>query len=142
MDVIGKLAKVNILNGQKYEGAQKYKGYTLVRASDINDQNNDSSALTQLGRSDRELIGTSSREGSVTQVISLVNGQLVDIANKKDSPLLQRIKGQSPAYRIDNVFKSILSRKPTIQEKSYFVKASDEDLIWALINTNEFKFSQ
>lgn len=135
-----KLKEYNEVNGKKYYNAVKYKGFNLVRASEINDQGAATIALQQLGRSDRELIGTSSRQGSVTQVISLMNGSLVDIATKPDGFLSTYLKGKSPDQQIDIVFKAALSRPPTIKEKSVFSKAKDDDLIWAIINTNEFKF--
>lgn len=139
-DVRAKLTEMNNINGKKYYGALTYKGYNLIRASEVNDLSSVNNILGQLGRGDRELIGTSSRDGNVSQVISLMNGQLVDIATKKDSYLLTSIAQKSQADKIEIIFKSILSRKPTILEKSLFAKSSDEDLIWALINTNEYKF--
>jgi hypothetical protein len=60
----------------KYDAASKYRNYPLVRASEVNDNSTVNTILEQLGRGDRELIDTSSREGSVTQVISFMNGQL------------------------------------------------------------------
>jgi len=34
-----------------------------------------------------------------------------------------------------------LSRKPTLSEKATFLGANDDDVIWALLNSTEFKFS-
>ena len=139
-DVQAKLATEREVSSKKYYGAINYKGSLLIRASEINDQTGSNNIISQLGRSDRELIGTSSRDGSVTQVISLVNGALSDIATKQDGSLMTALKGKSPAERVEMVFKSIINRKPTLLEKSIFAKASDADLVWALINTNEFRF--
>lgn len=126
----------------KYETASKYRNYVLVRASEVNDNNPVNTILEQLGRGDRELIDSSSREGSVTQVISFVNGQLADVAVNKDTMLARTIAGKSPAETIDIIFKSVLSRKPTITEKSTFAGCQDDDIIWALINSSEFKFNK
>lgn len=126
----------------KYDKALKYRNYVLVRASEVNDNNPVSNILEQLGRSDRELIDTSSREGSVTQVISFMNGQLADVAVSKETFLSKAIAGKSPAETIEIIFKSILSRKPTLQEKATFAGAPDDDIIWALVNSSEFKFNK
>jgi len=126
----------------KYDGAPKHKNYMLVRASEINDQTSSNNVIQQLGRSDRELIQSSSLEGSVTQVISFMNGQIGEIATAKDLRLMQLLQGKSPAEKIDIVFKAVLSRSPTIAEKSQFAGVPDDDIIWALINTNQFKFTK
>lgn len=140
IDVREMITSLGEVQNKKYYGVKKFKQYNLIRASETNDNSADESILKTLGRSDRELISTSSKEGSVTQVISLVNGQLVELANMKDSSLNNNLKGKSEADKLEIVFKSILSRKPTIMEKSLFAKSSDEDLIWALVNTQEFRF--
>lgn len=126
----------------KFDKAQKYKNLVLVRASEINDGTTSNTVLQQLGRSDRELIQTSSLEGSVTQVISFMNGLMSDMITDKSNYLSKNINLKSPADKIEIIFKSILSRSPTIQEKSLFAGVQDDDLIWALVNTNEFKYTK
>lgn len=126
----------------KYETAPKYRNYPLVRASEVNDNSSVNTILEQLGRGDRELIDTSSREGSVTQVISFMNGQLAEVAVNKDTYLAKNIAGKPPGDTIEIIFKSVLSRKPTMDEKSKFVGVQDDDIIWALVNSSEFKFNK
>lgn len=126
----------------RYDAAPKYRNYVLVRASDVNDNNPVNTILEQLGRGDRELIDSSSREGSVTQVISFMNGQLADVAINKDTQLAKNVAGKSPSETIDIIFKSVLSRKPSVAEKSNFAGCQDDDIIWALVNSSEFKFNK
>jgi hypothetical protein len=126
----------------KYDAAPKYKNYALIRASEVNDASNVNTILEQLGRGDRELIDSSSQEGSVTQVISFMNGQLADIAVNKDTQLAKNVAGKSPNETIDIIFKSVLSRKPSISEKANFTGSQDDDIIWALVNSSEFKFNK
>jgi hypothetical protein len=140
-DVLKKLEESTKLNREKYVGAITHAGLNLIRASEVNDTSANNTVLAGLGRSDRELLNTNTVEGSVTQVISLVNGNLVDIANKKDSHLATLLKGKSESEKVEIIFKSILSRKPTLAEKAAFADCADADVIWALVNTNEFKFS-
>jgi hypothetical protein len=126
----------------KYDMATKVRNFTLVRASEVNDNNSVNTILEQLGRSDRELIDTSSREGSVTQVISFMNGQLAEIAVNKDTYLAKSVAGKDPSQTIDIIFKSILARTSTIDEKSKFIGVQDDDIVWALVNSSEFKFNK
>lgn len=126
----------------KYETAPKFRNYPLIRASEINDNGPVNTILEQLGRGDRELIDTSSREGSVTQVISFMNGELAEIAVNKDTYLAKNIKGKNPKDTIEIIFKSILARRPTLEEKDKFAGVQDDDIIWALINSSEFKFNK
>ena len=137
-----KLEQYNAALRSKYEKAPKYKNFVLVRASEINDNGQMNTILEQLGRSDRELIQTSSLEGSVTQVISFMNGQLAEVATNKETHLTKLIAAESPAEKIEIIFKAVLSRKPTLEEKSTFAGAQDDDVIWALVNSSEFKFNK
>ena len=126
----------------KYDAAPKYRNYPLARASEVNDNGPVNTILEQLGRGDRELIDTSSREGSVTQVISFMNGQLAEVAVNKDTYLAKNIAGKPPADTIEIIFKSVLTRRPTMEEKGKFVGVQDDDIIWALVNSSEFKFNK
>lgn len=137
-----KLEDYNKAIRNKYDKAPKYKNFVLVRASEINDTSQMNTILEQLGRSDRELIQTSSLEGSVTQVISFMNGQLAEVATNKDTHLAKLIAGKSPTESIEIIFKGVLSRKPTLEEKSTFAGVQDDDIIWALVNSSEFKFNK
>ena len=105
-----KVEEYNTVMRGKYEKAPKLGNIYLVRASEINDQNPANTALEQLGRSDRELIQTSSLDGSVTQVISFMNGQLASIAINPKTVLATNLAGKSPSEKIDMIFKSVLAR--------------------------------
>lgn len=136
-----KLEKYNQIMRDKYSLAPKIANLVVARASEINDANQTNTILSQLGRSDRELIQTSSLEGSVTQVISFMNGQLASVATNKETTLIKSLIGKSPSEKMEIIYKSILSRKPTLSEKATFLGANDDDVIWALLNSTEFKFS-
>ena len=138
--VEAKLKTYNEILRGKYEGAKKIRGLSLARASEINDQNQMNTILGQLGRSDRELIQTSSLDGSVTQVISFMNGQMAELAINKETQLFANLNGKSPTDKIEIIFKSVLARKPTMEEKSSFAGVGDDDIVWALLNSTEFKF--
>jgi hypothetical protein len=136
-----KIEKYNQIMREKYSSAPKISNIFVARASEINDSNQSNSILSQLGRSDRELIQTSSLEGSVTQVISFMNGQLASLATNKETSLMKTLAGKTPAEKVEIIYKSILARKPTLSEKTTFQSSNDDDVIWALLNSTEFKFS-
>jgi len=139
-NVKNRVDQYNTVIRNKYTDAPKYKNLTLVRASEINDTSAMNTILEQLGRSDRELIDTSSTEGSVTQVISFMNGQIVDIASSETGYLFERIRNKTPNEQVEILFKAILCRPSTVREKSMLANVSEKDAIWTLINTTEFKF--
>lgn len=129
---LGKNRKIN---------AKVYKGYQLVRASEINDEKQQAAQLLiHMGRSERELIGNSSRDGSVTQVILFVNGILPEIVTQKDSVLMIKLKDKSKQEQIDIIFRTLLTRTPSMAERDFYTKYSVEDIIWACLNSHEFKF--
>ena len=71
-----------------------------------------------------------------------MNGQLAEVATNKETHLAKLIAAESPAEKIEIIFKAVLSRKPTLEEKSAFAGAQDDDVIWALVNSSEFKFNK
>jgi len=131
------------LGGQKYREAKKYKQYNLVRAACVGEVGGATADLLKMfGRSDRELIGSSNVEGSVTQVISFMNGPFSAIVTNKESRMMRELaRIENKNERTDYVFRSILQRLPTVVERSLFEKYDTEILIWALLNSQEFKFN-
>ncbi len=139
--VLAKIKEVQEIGRNKKTTIKNFKGYNLIRASEINDERQATSQLLiHMGRSERILIGNSSREGSVTQVILFVNGILPEIVTQKDSVLMQKLKNQPKATQIDIIFRSLLTRTPSMAERDFYAKFDIEDIIWACLNSHEFKF--
>jgi len=90
------------------------------------------------------------REATVSQALNLMNGPLFDKLMMEKTQLMQRFHGASnDEGRINAIYFSLFSRKPTDLEKSIVLetvadKGKDgwKDVIWALINTREFVFVQ
>jgi hypothetical protein len=105
------------------------------------------SYLRIFGQSDRELIENSSRDASVPQALTLMNSDLLKTVMSSDTQLMLAIK-RSPdsEAQMEATYLTLLSRKPTDQERAVWQKAqaagldSIEDLIYALINTRRFIF--
>jgi hypothetical protein len=79
-----------------------------------------------------------------------MNGKAQEMLTSKDSLIFRTMdKVNSPADKVEAVFLSVLSRKPTLGEKDIAKRGMEaaggdgfSNLIWALINTREFMFVQ
>lgn len=105
--------------------------------------------LREFGQSDRETIENANNEASVPQALAMMNGQLLPQIIGRYSQLMLTInKAPYPDDKIDAACMTILSRKPTPKEKEVWLKAqsenfnSMEDLVFALLNTQQFIFIQ
>lgn len=132
------------------ESILSFQGMKLMRASELPQPAPAGHFLREFGQSDRMTIDGGSREGSSPQVLMLMNGNGQKMLTNKDSLILRTMeKVKSPADKVEVVFLSILSRKPTFREKDITKKQLAEhgdsgyqNIIWALINTREFCFVQ
>ena len=105
--------------------------------------------LRDFGQSERTLIDGGSREGSVPQVLMMMNGKAQEMLTNKDSLIFRNMeKVNSPSEKAEVIFLSLLGRQPTLREKDIAKRetsAGDDgyaSMIWALINTREFCFIQ
>ncbi|MFZ4765604.1 MAG: DUF1549 domain-containing protein [Roseimicrobium sp.] len=105
--------------------------------------------LREFGQSDRETIENANYDASVPQVLALMNSPLLpQILNDYSQLMLTVNKAPYAEEKVDAIFMTLLSRKPTAAEKEKWVKAQElgligyEDLIYALINTQQFVFIQ
>ncbi len=120
----------------------------LARASELPQPAPQGHFLRDFGQSNRNfLVDAATLEGSVPQVMELMNGAATQILANRNSLIFQKMKAEKdPLKRANIVFLSILSRKMTPKEQAMIVKelkrgdAALTDLIWALLNTPEFLF--
>lgn len=133
----------------------KYRGYSeeLARASELAQPADPSHFLRVYGASDRETIENGYRATTVPQVLALMN-RLVDhyvLAGQHPrsmvggSPTEQMIaQSAEPRARVEAVYLAVLSRRPTAEEYDLVAGlesiADFRDLVWALINGEEFLF--
>jgi len=108
--------------GQRAKGTRdRWNGYSkqLVRASYMQSPAPAGHFLREFGQSDREVIENSSREASVPQALSLLNGPIYkSLLQHPASPFVQDLAGVlSVEEKVDVLFLSILNRKPTEEEK-------------------------
>lgn len=121
---------------------------TLVRASEFSQPAPAGHFLNKFGQSERNfVVGAVSDEGSVPQVMELMNGAATMVLTKPDSLIFKKMKNESnPMRRAEIVFLSILNRQILAEERDMLVKELEKgdkampNLIWALLNTPEFIF--
>lgn len=131
-----------------YQG--RYIRMLLARAYELPSPLPPDHFLRQFGQSDRELIGASSRDGSIPQILTMLNGPSTHMMLEQGSVIYDNVtREKDESASIDLIFLSILNREPTANEKKI---ARDEikrsgpagygNVIWALVNTREFLFVQ
>ncbi len=105
--------------------------------------------LREFGQSDRETIENANHEASVPQALAMMNGQLMPQILSRHSQLMLTVsKAVYPDDKVEAIYKTVLSRKPTPKEKEIWMKAQDqglttmEDLVFSLLNTQQFIFIQ
>lgn len=130
------------------KNAQKRKLF-LTRASELPQPADPSHFLAKFGQSTRTfVIGASSLDGSVPQVMELMNGHATEILTQPGSKIFRKMKNlRSNFEKADVVFLSILNRRALPKEQHLLDselrsggKDVFSDLIWALLNTPEFLF--
>ncbi len=126
-----------------------YGGMNLMRAAELPQPAPGGHFLRDFGQSERLLIDGGSKEGSVPQVLMMMNGKAQEMLTNKDSLIFRNMeKVKSPADKAETIFLSILNRRPTLREKDIAKRITADgeqgyaDMIWALINTREFCFIQ
>ena len=128
---------------------KKVKDNRLVRSSYLQYPAPGGHLIRQFGGSDKEQIDNSNFEANTPQVLSLLNGFVeTNILNKKDADFIKQMtEEKSKVKRIESVFLSILSRKPTSSEIKELTKIIDQKdgfkhVSWILLNSHEFIFIQ
>ena len=96
-----------------------------------------------MGKSDRDLIDGANKEPNIPQILYLMNGHLEnEITAQPQAFLHRKLEGvQDPAKRLEIIWKAILGRLPKDTELS-LASQDQDDLIWALLNSNEFRFTR
>lgn len=127
------------------EAAKKRNGDTgpkhLWRVSCYGHADGAHAVAMLMGKSDRELIDGSNREPNIPQILYLMNGHLEqELIEQPNAYLHRKLAGATnPEQQMEFLWKAILGRLPRESEK-HLVSHQQDDLIWALLNSNEFRF--
>ncbi len=121
------------------------------RASELPSPMPNGHFLRQFGQSDREVIDNASTDSDVTQVLSILNGHVErNLTNNRSAHIYKVLaEAKSDAEKIDRIFLTILSRRPTPDERELFLNefkmdpgSAPENAVSALLSTAEFMFVQ
>ncbi|MGV3660549.1 MAG: DUF1549 domain-containing protein [Prosthecobacter sp.] len=119
------------------------------RAAEIESPAPPGHALREFGQSDRDSVENASRDASVPQALVLMNGQMMpNILNSWSQVMLSLKEARYPDDKVEAAYLALLSRRPTSEEKVRWQQAQAagltkfEDLIYALLNTQQFIFIQ
>ncbi len=128
-----------------------FQGQVLVRASELPTPLPLGHFLRQFGQSDRETIEGGRTVATVPQILSMFNGPITHSMLVPGSVIHDLVTSHDPRQAVDVVFLSILSHRPSVEDRSFAVQeirsaettaAGCGNLIWALLNTREFIFIQ
>ena len=122
---------------------------TYLRAAELPSPAPRGHYLREFGQSDRETIENANTDASVPQVLALMNGTLLPQITSSYSQLMLAVgKAPYPDEKLDAVYLTLLSRRPTARERALWNDTqtqgldSIEDLVFSLLNTQQFIFVQ
>ncbi|MFM1995776.1 MAG: hypothetical protein RLZZ111_163 [Planctomycetota bacterium] len=128
-----------------------YQGQVLVRASELPAPLPLGHFLRQFGQSDRESIEGARTVATVPQILAMFNGSITHSMLERGSVIYDEVLEHDPRQAVDVIFLSILSHRPSAEDRSFAIQeirsaespaAGCGNLIWALLNTREFIFIQ
>jgi len=113
---------------------------TYLRASELDQPAPNGHFLREFGQSDREFIENASTDASITQALHLMNSDLISrILQPWSAFTLSRRNAPDP---VEAIYMTLLTRKPTASERSRLTDVSTEDLVFGLVNGQQFLFVQ
>jgi hypothetical protein len=141
-------SSLGLANG--YEGDKPVSrfGMMLARASELPQPSSETHFLRVWGQGDRLLADSATNDGSVPQLLQMINGSVGKmVADPRSAAILDATKEKSPEGQVRSLYLSYLSRNPTSKESLAATKSLKDglglpDLAWVLANTREFLFVQ
>jgi hypothetical protein len=134
---------------KSYISTREQVSRNTLRAAELESPAPRGHYLREFGQSDRETIENANSDASVPQALAMMNGSLLpQITNRYSQLMLTVSKAQYPDDKVAAAYMTILSRQPSAREKEVWLKAQDsglssmEDLVFSLLNTQQFIFIQ
>ena len=139
---------LGLANG--YEGDKPVSRFSLMlaRASELPQPSSETHFLRLWGQGDRLLADSATNDGSIPQVLQMMNGAVGKlVADVRSAAVIDAMKEKAPDAQVTSLYLSYLSRKPTAKELSSASQSLADglaltDLAWVLANTREFLFVQ
>jgi hypothetical protein len=130
-----------------YEGGvpTQRHGLLLARASEIQQPAPENHFLRLFGQSDRLVSDTNTVDGSVPQLLQLMNGPVQEMITKNSLAMNAAAQEKKPTDQITSLYLSFLGRTPSSAEIAKSTEALKEgltlsDVAWVLLNSREFLF--
>jgi len=130
-----------------YEGGTPSfrNGLLLARASEIQQPAPENHLLRLFGQSDRLVSDSNTVDGSVPQLLQLMNGPVQEMITQNSLAITQAQKAGQDSDQIHSLYLSFLSRPPSSGEMKKSLDALKDglaipDISWVLLNSREFLF--
>lgn len=127
-----------------YLKARRLQFKDWPRAADVESPAPRGHYLREFGQSDRDLIDNANADASMPQALVLMNSELFESILKPHTQLrLNLATTKYPDEQITAIYLTLLSRLPTDAEMAAWANSglsSPEDLVFALLNTQQFIF--
>lgn len=137
-------------SARSFENFQRTLHQTWSRAAELPSPAPRGHFLREFGQSDREIIENASDEASVPQALTMMNGSLLSQITSAWSTLSINLrKAKTNDEKIDTLFLSLYSRKPSAREKAHMLQTLEsyassktlwEDVTLAALSTQRFIF--
>ena len=122
----------------------------MVRASEVTSPARPGHFLRQFGQSDRQTIENANFEATVPQILTLLNGPMLTQLLNRNSALSKNLaEVETSAEKLDVITVSILGHHATTDEKRLLLPEIEDggpqgigNVVWALLNTQQFMFVQ
>jgi hypothetical protein len=145
---IGGGSVLGLANG--YEGDEPITRFSLLlaRSSELPQPSPETHFLRLWGQGDRLLADSATNDGSVPQILQMMNGSVGKlVADIRSAAVMVATKEKTPEAQVTSLYLSYLSRNPTDKELTSATKSLQgglalTDLGWVLANTREFLFVQ
>lgn len=142
------LAKVGPAIARRTPRAQSSYSPFEMRSSEIPSPSRGNSLEREFGASDRETPSAGHTKATVPQTLRLLNGFETSLLTSRKSNFAQSFKSlKTPEERLDFLFLSLYSAKPTAKEKTTFLpevqsEQSARTFSQAILTSNRFLFVQ
>jgi len=136
--------KFGVADMEAYLKSRREQARSWPRAADVDSPAPRGHYLREFGQSDRDLIENANSDASMPQALVLMNSDLFQSILKPHTQLRMNLdKARYPDEQLAAAYLTLFSRLPTAAEKATWGRSglnSVEDLIFALINTQQFIF--
>ena len=137
---------MGLANG--YEGDKPVTRFSLLlaRASELPQPSAETHFLRLWGQGDRLLADSATNDGSVPQVLQMMNGSVGRlVSDTRAEAVMAAEAAKTPEAQVRSLYLSFLARRPTSAELTAATRSLGDglavtDLAWVLANTREFLF--